>query len=317
MMQEKLIKRFCQNFQLWQEAATQKLNNMFLAIKFKVRFRYRFCKKYGFVQSERLRKDMVRHYSLLGATFTETRIEKAKNVITGFLLRLETIQILQEKFLRFAKACHELQAAIRRAKSNSAYRYASLVVKFDKEVRYLQWLYEKKLKQNTGKKAKDLNNILNKLANLTNEGFGRPGTSPEGKKHILLYVDRMCAEYLLDYSIWYFVRLTVKMEKLTEEAELKKTNVYQNKQFVDCMKFKKHLFVRLKEHRIRMMKLDNLIFNDTAIVDRDKLYQVDDEAFAREVLGKIPENNDDLASVSELKKLSIIKQKSNKSKKGP
>ena len=63
-----------------------------------------------------------------------------------------------------------------------------------------------------------------------------------------------------------------------------------------------------------MMKLDNAIFTDTGIVDRDKIYQVDDEAFAREVLGKIPENNDDLASVSELKKLTLSKQKSSKSK---
>lgn len=46
-MQDLIVRRFCTNFTLWQEAATQKMNNLFLAIKFKVRFRYRFCRKYG------------------------------------------------------------------------------------------------------------------------------------------------------------------------------------------------------------------------------------------------------------------------------
>ena len=82
------------------------------------------------------------------------------------------------------------------------------------------------MKQTSGKKSKEVNNILNKLAKITNDGDGNPGTSPQGKEHILLYIDRMCSEYLLDYSIWYFVRLTVKMENLTEEAEKSRSNVY-------------------------------------------------------------------------------------------
>ena len=172
---------------------------------------------------------MIRHFSLFGATFTENGIEKAKGMVTGFLGRQKTIEILSAKFRDFVKSSYQLQASIRRAKSNSVFRYASLAVKVAKEVRYLQWYYERKLKTTTGKKSKEVNMILNKLAIITNEGDGNPGCSPQGREHILLYIDRMCAEYLLDYSIWYFVRLTVKMENLTEEAEKNRSNVYQNK----------------------------------------------------------------------------------------
>jgi adenosine deaminase len=151
---------------------------MFLAIKFKVRFRYRFCKKYGFVQKVRLQKDMIRHFSLLGVLFTENRIEKAKAMITGFLGRQKTIEILSYSFREFVKSSYQLQASIRRAKSNSVFRYSFLAIKVAKEVRYLQWFYEKKLKQTSGKKSKEVNNILNKLAKITNDGDGNPGTSP-------------------------------------------------------------------------------------------------------------------------------------------
>jgi hypothetical protein len=164
------------------------MNNLFLAIKFKVRFRYRFCKKYGWDQHHRLRRDLARHLTLFAATFGESRAEKAKRVVTGCMVRQDTIQVLSEKFREFVKSGYQLQAAIRRANSNSAFRYAFLAVKVAKEVRYLQWLYGKKLKAaKSQKQTKEINEILNKLHQLEEEGLGDPGTSPEGRKKISLY----------------------------------------------------------------------------------------------------------------------------------
>lgn len=108
----------------------------------------------------------------------------------------------------------------------------------------------------------------------------------------------MRAEYLLDYSIWQYVRLGVKMSQMEEAAAGTSINVYQNPVFTRSIAQKKRVFSRLKDWLVATMKLSEEIFGDTALVDQDKLYQVDDEGFARDVLGKMPENNDDLASVS-------------------
>lgn len=202
-------------------------------------------------------RELARHFTLFAATFGETRCLKAKRVVTGFLLRHHTIKVLSEKFREFVKSGYQLQGAIRRAKSNSAFRFAWLAVKVAKEVRYLQWFYEKKLKAaKAAKPQKEFNSILNKLHNLEEEGQGQPGQGPEGRQKISLYIDRMRAEYLLDYSIWYYVRLVVKEETLREEATGAKANVYQNPAFTQLIHLKKRLFSRLKDWRIATMKLD-------------------------------------------------------------
>ena len=44
---QKVITKVCEDFKLWQEHNRYNLNKLFLAIKFKFRFRQRFYKKYG------------------------------------------------------------------------------------------------------------------------------------------------------------------------------------------------------------------------------------------------------------------------------
>jgi hypothetical protein len=69
--------------------------NFFLAIKFKVRFRYRFCKKYGQVYEERQQKTAMRHLTLLAPCFYENRCEKAKMIIAETLKRYNYIRELK------------------------------------------------------------------------------------------------------------------------------------------------------------------------------------------------------------------------------
>ena len=49
---------------------------------------------------------MIRHFSLFGATFTENGIEIAKGMVTGFLGRQKTIEILSTKFRDFVKSSY-------------------------------------------------------------------------------------------------------------------------------------------------------------------------------------------------------------------
>lgn len=55
------------------------------------------------------------------------------------------------------------------------------------------------------------------------------------------------------------------------------------------------------------MKLDEQIFVGTEIVDKEKLYAVDQEGFNREVLGLKPQNNDDLFGDSQSNNRSVKK----------
>ena len=71
------MKGLTNNYALYKEACLQKINNLFLAIKFKIRFRVTFARNYGPVHEERLRKYAARHLTLLGNTFYENRCEKA------------------------------------------------------------------------------------------------------------------------------------------------------------------------------------------------------------------------------------------------
>ena len=43
-----IIRAFCENFKIWLEKNKRIMNGLFLAIKFKIRFKLKFYKKYGF-----------------------------------------------------------------------------------------------------------------------------------------------------------------------------------------------------------------------------------------------------------------------------
>ena len=72
--------------------------------------------------------------------------------------------------------------------------------------------------------------------------MGDPGASPEGRKKIDLYTERMRAEYILDYSIWRFTRIGIKMEQMEEAAVGTSVNVYQNPIFTRLITEKKRIF---------------------------------------------------------------------------
>ena len=44
---KEMLMNLTKNYDLWREHNKQKMNNMFLAIKFKIRFKVKFCRQYG------------------------------------------------------------------------------------------------------------------------------------------------------------------------------------------------------------------------------------------------------------------------------
>jgi len=86
------MKGLTNNYAMYKEACLQKINNLFLAIKFKIRFRVTFARNYGPVHEDRLRKYAARHLTLLGNTFYENRCEKAGLILQETLRRNEFIR---------------------------------------------------------------------------------------------------------------------------------------------------------------------------------------------------------------------------------
>jgi hypothetical protein len=86
------MKGLTNNYALYKEACLQKINNMFLAVKFKVRFKNNFCRNFGRVQDERFRKYSLRHLTLLGNCFYENKCEKSALIIQETLRRSEFIR---------------------------------------------------------------------------------------------------------------------------------------------------------------------------------------------------------------------------------
>jgi len=81
---------------------------------------------------------------------------------------------------------------------------------FSKEVDYLIWLYQKKLRGAPVKTQKFYESIIEKLEKVKDPGVGCSfhyfpcPISHDGLNIIKKYQERMSAEYTLDYSIWQY-----------------------------------------------------------------------------------------------------------------
>lgn len=85
IVQAKIIKRFCENVQAWQEHNIYKMNMFFLGIKFKVRMYRRHCKKFGWEYEKRIINYARRHFTLLALSVHESKAEKSRACLTQIL----------------------------------------------------------------------------------------------------------------------------------------------------------------------------------------------------------------------------------------
>ena len=177
---------------------------------------------------------------------------------------------------------HRIQSLWKRAIINSGWRRLFCAMMFSKEVDYLVWVYEKKLKflkGPHGKTHKFYDSVIEKLHKVKDPGSGSDyhffpcPISREGLAIIKKYQERMSAEYTLDYSIWQFQILNSQRNKMEETYKGK--NIYTDQEYINLVQSIRRCQSRLKDWSIKLMKLDDAIYNGTEIVDRDKLFKID------------------------------------------
>jgi hypothetical protein len=91
---------------------------------------------------------------MYGNAFHPHRENKSKEVVRDVLTRLIFNQAMRDKFRFFAKNGNALVSLIRRVKYLSKMRLLTFVIEFDKELSYLTWVYDKKLKGFKGPNSK-------------------------------------------------------------------------------------------------------------------------------------------------------------------
>jgi len=198
VMQVKIIKHFCHNVEIWKEHNRQKLNTFFLGIKFKVRMYRRHCKKFGWDYEHRIVNYTRRHLTLLAPAFHENKAVKARACLNQILSKHALIKVATSKVRKFVKTIFKLQELWRNALENTGFRKNYIEGSFNKEADYLIWHYTRKLKVIKGGKAgkASINGTLDKLHLIR-------GDMSDAKVDLLeSCLQRLRADYLLDYTVW-------------------------------------------------------------------------------------------------------------------
>jgi hypothetical protein len=103
-----VISGLTSNYSAYREHSLQRINNLFLAIKFKVRFKNNFCKNFGYVQEERFRKYLMRHLTILAPCFYENRCDKAMKIIHETLKKNEFIRAFKRNTRKTMDCFHKI-----------------------------------------------------------------------------------------------------------------------------------------------------------------------------------------------------------------
>jgi len=97
---------------------------------------------------------------------------KSKEILRDVLTRLIFNQAMRDKFRFFAKNATDLVSMCRRVKYLSRMRLLTLVAEFEKELSYLTWVFDKKLRAFKSIKVKGYkyyDGIFQKLQVLTDD----------------------------------------------------------------------------------------------------------------------------------------------------
>ena len=148
--------------------------------------------------------------------FLEVRQKKSTKIIEKFLQKYFVTSSVIKCFRVFYKNILEMQRIFKKVKLNQAIRRSVGLQKFEKEVDYLLWYFKREYKNcRSPKEKKELNNFIDRLDK------GRVKQDIMDQRELILrkfYEINMC-EYMLDYTIWCFVRSQKKTDKLKQELD--------------------------------------------------------------------------------------------------
>ena len=154
MAEQKLCVTYYTNVEQRRRYNKARFAELLLAITFKARFYNRFKRTYGHDHEARLTRYWKRHMTLYGNIFHQHREMKSKEILHDVLTRLIFNQAMRDKFRFFAKNATDLVRMCRRVKYLSRMRLLTLVMQFERELSYLTWVFDKKLRAFKGPNSK-------------------------------------------------------------------------------------------------------------------------------------------------------------------
>lgn len=149
------------------------------------------------------------------------------------LTRLIFNQAMKDKFRFFAKNATDLVSMCRRVKYLSRMRLLTLVMEFEKELSYLTWVFDKKLRGFKGPNSKGYkyyDGIFQKLQDLKDQ---RDAMKRDGQDRpplrVVEYSKFTFACYMLDYTIWAYLKSAKHVAELKEK--LGSPAIYSSEEF--------------------------------------------------------------------------------------
>ena len=104
------------------------------------------------------------------------------------------------------------------------------------------------------------------------------------------------AEYMLDYTIWCYVRNQKVIDKMKEELD--EYDLQDSEQYAERLAKKTDYTNKMKAYRNKIFKLQQLVYDNTELVDDRDLYIIDYEGYNKDHPRRKAQNNDDLQIVS-------------------
>ena len=232
--------------------------------------------------------------TLYAQVFHSHRVEKSNHIVRSVLERVLFSLAIRERVQAFLRNREELVRLWRRATYLGRMRLATVTSQFDEEVVYLTWFYDRKLKgyknQNT-KQFKYYNGIFKKLKALK-DGRAVRQEGPLGQPpHLVVDYSRLArARYMLEFTTWQYLRAQRKLKALLAEDSTAK--VYTQPSYRNAARLQRDSLQRLTFWWAQLWHLATRCFVASGFVDTEKLYQVDQDGFNRDVLKQMKENDD-------------------------
>ena len=195
---------------------------------------------------------------------------------------------MRERIQSFVRNGEELLRLCRRTTYLGHKRLATITSKFDEEVVYLTWFYDRKLKgyrsQNT-KNFKYYSGIFKKLKALKDGREVRQDEPLGQPPPIVVDFSRLArAGYMLEFTIWQYFRTQRKLKALLKESST--INLHAEPRYINATRLHRDNLRRLTFWSAQLQHLSTRCFVGTGFVDTERLYQVDQEGFNRDVLEK-------------------------------
>ena len=293
-IQMQVVHGLCANVYVWKERNRRRVASMFMSMRIKIAFRRRFYRQFGMDFDIRQTKYIQRSFTLTGALCSSNKAfhHRAKDMIFFVLYRTFFIEESTRLFKEFLAKAANLKNMIKERKQISVLRRVLQLTKFDKELKYVIWAYQKlqyealqKMKKKKGNKSpgyigagsKSYKEYIQKLKKLR-DGIEFETMDDGGISNKNYLIDQACRRmselYLLDFQIWLFLKNNDSLSKL---HLLQVSILEKNAMRADLLERQSRCISRMKGFVNRIYQYEEILFSDTGNVEQDNLFVIDPE----------------------------------------